>query len=57
MNGKALAAVVPMLYAAAIVLSIFVGGFLPVVIVGAMLVGAFYTYYGSSRGRRRRRGS
>jgi hypothetical protein len=57
MNLKPLTAVVPMLYAAAIVASIFAGGFLPVVIVGAILVGAFYTYYGSVQGRKRRSSS
>jgi hypothetical protein len=48
-NTKALLAVVPMLYGAAVVVSLFAGGLVPVAVVGAMLVGAFYTYVGRSR--------
>ena len=49
MNQRALMAVVPMLYGAAVVASIFAGGLVPVAVVGAMLVGAFYTYVGRSK--------
>lgn len=51
MNRRALMAVVPMIYGAAVVLSIFTGGLVPVAVVGAMLVGAFYTYAGRSKSR------
>ena len=49
MNQRALMAVVPMLYGTAVVVSIFAGGLVPVAVVGAMLVGAFYTYVGRSK--------
>jgi hypothetical protein len=46
---KPLLAVVPMLYGTAVVVAIFAGGLVPVAVVGAMLVGAFYTYVGRSK--------
>lgn len=43
------------LYGVAIVISIFVGGFLPVAIVGAVLLGAINTLTGGAGARNRNR--
>jgi hypothetical protein len=53
MNQAQLYVVVPMLYGVAVVASLFFGGFLPVLIIGAMLSGVVYTVAGMSRRRRR----
>jgi len=39
------------LYGVAIIISIIVGGFLPVAIIGAVLLGAINTLTGGARGR------
>lgn len=60
MNNRPVFAVVPMLYAAALVASIFAGGFVAVAIVGAILTAAVFTVVGTRnrtlRDRRRRSG-
>lgn len=60
MNKRPVYAVVPMLYAAALVASIFAGGFVAVAIVGAILTAAVFTFIGAQNGtlrnRRRRSG-
>lgn len=53
MNRNPAYAVVPMLYAAAIVASIFAGGFVPVIVVGGILVGIFFTAVGARNGTAR----
>jgi hypothetical protein len=47
-------AVVPMLYAAAIVIAVFAGGLVVVAIVGGMLCAAVFTYFGAKNGTGRR---
>lgn len=47
--------VATVVYGVAIIISIFVGGFLPVAIIGAVLLGAINTLTGGAGGRNRSR--